>query len=137
MPRSNWAGRWRQAGFDRVDALRAKPWSPRVFFLLDAPDEVRQRAERIEQQWQGWITWHPDVGGDGSGLRQGWIVPSCPRPQNSRRTLAPRSASEGDGISTGLSAPPSRGRSHHPIGYVNRNQQEVIRPPTRNAGTDH
>lgn len=44
----SWAGRWRQAGFGRVDALRAKPWSPRVFFLLDAPESgpAASRANR-------------------------------------------------------------------------------------------
>ena len=33
----HWAGRLREAGFQWVDALRAKPYSPRAFFLLDAP----------------------------------------------------------------------------------------------------
>jgi hypothetical protein len=56
------AARLRVAGFDRVDALRAKPYSPRVFFLLDAPGGVRQRAAEVERRWCGLITWHPDLG---------------------------------------------------------------------------
>jgi len=55
----HWAGWLRQAGFQWIDALRAKPYSPRAFFLLDAPDDVRCRAEQIEQRWRGLITWHP------------------------------------------------------------------------------
>jgi hypothetical protein len=54
------ADRLRKSGFATVDALRAKPYSPRVFFLLDAPDDVRQRLEQIESDWQGLITWHRD-----------------------------------------------------------------------------
>jgi hypothetical protein len=56
----HWADRLRGSGFATVDALRAKPYSPRVFFLLDAPDDVRERAEQIELRWAGRITWHPD-----------------------------------------------------------------------------
>jgi hypothetical protein len=48
------------SGFQTVDALRAKPYSPRVFFLLNAPAEIRQRAEQIAVHWKGLITWHPD-----------------------------------------------------------------------------
>jgi hypothetical protein len=61
-----WADRLRGIGLATVDALRAKPYSPRVFFLLDAPDDVRKRAEQIELKWAGRITWHPDraTGGD-------------------------------------------------------------------------
>jgi hypothetical protein len=55
-----WAGRLRTIGFERVDALRAKPYSPRVFFLLDAPDDFRQRAEMVAERWNGMIDWHPD-----------------------------------------------------------------------------
>jgi hypothetical protein len=56
------ADRLRQSGFARVDALRAKPFSPRAFFLLEAPKEVRQRAEQVEDHWNSLITWHPNVG---------------------------------------------------------------------------
>jgi len=57
-----WADRLRECGFTTVDALRAKPYSPRVYFLLNAPSDIRQRAGRLEDHWQGWITWHPDAG---------------------------------------------------------------------------
>jgi hypothetical protein len=56
----HWSGRLRECGFQTVDALRAKPYSPRVFFLLNAPAEIRQRAEQIAVHWKGLITWHPD-----------------------------------------------------------------------------
>ena len=56
----HWADRLRDSAFSTVDALRAKPYSPRVFFLLDAPADVRQRAERIALDWEGTITWHAD-----------------------------------------------------------------------------
>jgi hypothetical protein len=60
----HWAERLRARGFTTIDALRAKPYSPRVFFLLDAPADVRQRAEEIAQRWHGLISWHPDAGVD-------------------------------------------------------------------------
>jgi deoxyribodipyrimidine photolyase-like uncharacterized protein len=37
----------RASGFATVDALRARPFSPRVYFLLDAPAPIRQRAKQI------------------------------------------------------------------------------------------
>ena len=55
----HWADRLRGRGFSTVDAFRARPYSPRVFFLLDAPADVRQRAEYIGDCWNGMITWHP------------------------------------------------------------------------------
>jgi hypothetical protein len=51
----------RAIGFSTVDALRAKPYSPRVYFLLNAPFDVRRRAKQIAVDWQGWITWHADA----------------------------------------------------------------------------
>ena len=63
-----WAERLRAAGFATVDALRARPYSPRVYFLLNAPFDVQRRAKQIAVDWQGWITWHP-------GRRQ-WVLPS-------------------------------------------------------------
>lgn len=56
-----WADRLRASGFVTVDALRARPFSPRVFFLLDGLADVRQRAERIADHWEGLIAWHPDT----------------------------------------------------------------------------
>lgn len=122
-----WAERLREAGFNRVDALRAKPYSPRVFFLLDAPDDVRRRAEQIEQRWRGLISWHPDVGRDGAALRllaDGGTKPPG-RPQTNS-TVA-------DGAET-MAVLPASQRSRAgagattQVGYVNKRQQEVIRP---------
>lgn len=56
-----WADRLRQAGLEKVDALRAKPYSPRVYFLLNAPDDIRRRAARLAKRWDMLITWHPDL----------------------------------------------------------------------------
>ena len=64
-----WAERLRAAGFATVDALRAKPYSPRVYFLLNAPFDVQRRAEQIAVDWQGWITWHADA-----VLREGEVL---------------------------------------------------------------
>ncbi len=55
----HWAERLHASGFSAVDALRARPFSPRVYFLLDAPRNIRQRAERIASEWQNCFTWHP------------------------------------------------------------------------------
>jgi hypothetical protein len=59
------AEKLRQSGFGRIDALRATPFSPRAFFLLDAPDDVRLRAEKVEVCWDSLITWHPNIGPGG------------------------------------------------------------------------
>jgi hypothetical protein len=56
----HWTDRLRRCGFRTVDALRARPVSPRVFFLLEAPTDIRKRAEKIAADWNGLITWHPD-----------------------------------------------------------------------------
>ena len=58
----HWAARLRDSGFTSVDALRAKPYSPRVFFLLNAPQDIRLRAEALARTWGDLITWHPDQG---------------------------------------------------------------------------
>jgi hypothetical protein len=55
-----WAARLRACGFDRVDAIRASPYSPRAFFLLDADDTIRGRAAAFAQQWAGLIGWYAD-----------------------------------------------------------------------------
>ncbi len=64
-----WAERLRVAGFATVDALRARPYSPRVYFLLNAPFDVQRRAKQLAVDWQGWITWHADA-----VLREGEIL---------------------------------------------------------------
>jgi hypothetical protein len=40
-------------------ALRAKPWSPRVFFILNEDEELHDRAKSIAEVWENWISWHP------------------------------------------------------------------------------
>jgi hypothetical protein len=56
-----WADRLRNCGIaTRVDALRAKPYSPRAFFLLDASDDLRRRARMVAEQWKGLIDWYSD-----------------------------------------------------------------------------
>jgi hypothetical protein len=62
-------GRYRGVRFNRQPSLRCRwlngkmnasaPW-PTTLFLLDAPADIRQRAEQAATDWQGWITWHPD-----------------------------------------------------------------------------
>jgi hypothetical protein len=54
-----WTDQLSASGFTAVDALRAKPFSPRLYFLLDAPALIRQRAEQVALDWRGLITWHP------------------------------------------------------------------------------
>ena len=55
-----WANRLRAIGLTTVDALRARPYSPRVYFLLNASPDVRERAEQISTHWDDLITWHRD-----------------------------------------------------------------------------
>jgi hypothetical protein len=114
----HWADRLRASGFATVDALRAKPYSPRVFFLLDAPADIRQRAIEIEDRWKGLISWHPDEARSSSSSAK---QPTSASPIQS---VAPR----GSGL--------SRSGITTRIGFVNPNDQEVIRP-TRKPGTDH
>jgi hypothetical protein len=55
------ADRLRAHGFDRVDALRARRYSPRAFFLLEATDEIRRKASAFAEEWgDDRITWHQD-----------------------------------------------------------------------------
>ncbi len=60
-----WAGRLRAQGFERVDALRASPYSPHAFFLLNGDDVIRDRARALVQQWQDLISWHSEPPNDG------------------------------------------------------------------------
>jgi hypothetical protein len=134
----HWADRLRVSGFRTVDALRARPYSPRVFFLLDAPADIRQRAEQIAAHWQPWISWHPDRHAEFDGTGN----------TGSEQQPAPMSSGDGveqssmtDDVPVHLTAVPrSSGRPRSngttEIGYINRNDQEVIRP-TGKPGTDH
>jgi hypothetical protein len=118
----HWADRLRASGFTTVDALRGKPYSPRVFFLLDAADDVPQRAEQIEDRWRGLISWHPDGGRSSS-------APSHMAISNGMATSpSPFSAPRRPGV--------ARSGFTTQTGYVNRNKQVVVRP-TSKPGTDH
>jgi hypothetical protein len=61
----HFAEKLRDSGFEVLGALRARPWSPRAFFILGADDrlwndELCNRAQRISESWAGHIDWHPD-----------------------------------------------------------------------------
>ncbi len=47
------------AGFSSVDAIRSQPYSPRMFFLLNASPELRRKAEAFALRWKGSLSWHP------------------------------------------------------------------------------
>lgn len=49
------ANRFRVSG-----VLRARPWSPRAFFILNGDEELCNRASMISQTWEEKITWHPN-----------------------------------------------------------------------------
>lgn len=40
-------------------ALRARPWSPRAFFILNGDAKLIENAKRIAEIWGCHITWHP------------------------------------------------------------------------------
>ena len=56
---SHWSTRLRGAGFQSVDAIRSGSYSPRAFFLLNAPPDLRHRAVRLVHRWNRHLTWHP------------------------------------------------------------------------------
>lgn len=53
------AKRLRKSGLYVSGALRAKPWSPRVFFILNGDKELHDRAKSIAERWEDWISWDP------------------------------------------------------------------------------
>ncbi|HEY4942867.1 MAG TPA: hypothetical protein VII56_15670 [Rhizomicrobium sp.] len=53
--------RLRDAGFASVDALRAGNYSPRLFLILNASSEVRDRAKQLSANRFIDIGWHPGV----------------------------------------------------------------------------
>jgi hypothetical protein len=126
----HWADRLRGIGFQTVHALRCRPHSPRVYFLLDAPEEIRHRAEQVASHWSGLISWHPD-----QAMRVGHHQPSL---EQGPRPGPPTIPAERSPASAVPSAKPRRAKAGTTtqVGYVNRNDQEVIRP-TGKPGTDH
>jgi hypothetical protein len=57
-----WAERLSSMGLGRVDAIRARPYSPRVFFLINGSEEMRANGAAMTSLWKGDLTWHGDVG---------------------------------------------------------------------------
>jgi hypothetical protein len=55
------AARLRSHGFGCVDALRAKPFSPRAYFILDGDDVVRRRAADLADRWKERLDWYPCI----------------------------------------------------------------------------
>ena len=53
--------RLREGGLHVSGVLRAKPWSPRVFFILNGDKELHDRAKSIAERWENWISWIPIV----------------------------------------------------------------------------
>jgi hypothetical protein len=53
------AARLEKSGLRVSGALRAKPWSPRVFFILNGDKELHDRAKSLEECWENWIEWCP------------------------------------------------------------------------------
>jgi hypothetical protein len=51
----------RDSGFRQIDALRASPYSPRVFFLLDGDSALRDRAAHLCHRWSERLSWHADL----------------------------------------------------------------------------
>jgi len=52
------ARRLRDRGLAVTGVLRAKPWSPRLLFIIDGDRELCEAAEGIAARWQGKISWH-------------------------------------------------------------------------------
>jgi hypothetical protein len=44
--------------FRSVDAIRSKPYSPRVFFILNATPEIQDNAKRMVHSWGDLLSWH-------------------------------------------------------------------------------
>lgn len=55
------ATRLSKSGLHVCGALRAKPWSPRVFFILNGDKELHDRARGVAELWVDRISWHPDA----------------------------------------------------------------------------
>ena len=55
------ADRLRKRGYEYVDVIRAKPYSPRAFFILNGNDDIRSRAVALVSNWGEHMSWHPNV----------------------------------------------------------------------------
>ena len=54
------AARLRDRKLHVAGALRARPWSPRVFFILNGDAELNDRAKALAEHWGPRISWHPE-----------------------------------------------------------------------------
>lgn len=55
----HWTQRLRREAFHTVDVIRARSYSPRAFFLLNAPEDMRDRAAKLAAHWGDRMSWHP------------------------------------------------------------------------------
>ncbi len=55
------ATRLKENGLQVSGALRAKPWSPRVFFIVNGDNELHDRAKNLAECWKNKISWHTDL----------------------------------------------------------------------------
>ena len=51
------AARLKESGLEVSGALRARPWSPRVFFILNGDKELQDRAKAIAEVWGDHMLW--------------------------------------------------------------------------------
>lgn len=72
------AQRLRQIGASSVVALRAKPYSPRVFFIVNGDPAMIERARQFAHKWQGLVTLHEDQGPPSAAASNTAQVGSCP-----------------------------------------------------------
>lgn len=63
------------SGFRVGGVLRAKPWSPRAFFILNADTDFCARAKKIAEVWDNLISWYST-----ESLQQKAPSPSLPPP---------------------------------------------------------
>lgn len=63
---SHWGKRLHQDGHARVDVVRARPYSPRAYFLLNAPADVRERCALFCERSPDKLNWIPDAHHDES-----------------------------------------------------------------------
>ncbi len=54
------ATRLRNAHLKVSGALRARPWAPRIFFILNGDDDLARRAENLGKIWAPHLMWYPE-----------------------------------------------------------------------------
>ncbi len=55
----NLTARLTNGGLHVAGVLRAKPWSPRLFLIINADEKIQTRAKCLADQWGEWICWYP------------------------------------------------------------------------------